>query len=270
MTKKPELSRLHIAALAYATQCGLRVFPINGKRPACAHGENDGTIDTGQIDEWWYAMPDAGIGCALRFTEWFVVDVDARSGGDEWFAAQLGLEPLPTPLICETGSGWPSAHYWFRRSPRLMQINAKCIAHAPGVDIKGLPYGYVILPPSRHPKTGREYAWWDGCEPFNTDPANPPGWLEDRILGTSRLIEHAQGGPLDMQLTFPRAVELISEGWHIGEQVGVGKWIVACPNAAHHTGKPGRRDSSTVLFAPSRPYGHGRIWCSHAHCAGVR
>lgn len=265
-------SRNHIAALAYADQCGLPVFPLapKSKRPLCAHGENDGTTDLKRIDEWWREAPSAGIGCALRFTPWFVLDVDARAGGDEWLAAQLGLDALPTPLICETGSGWPSAHYWFRRSPRLMQINAKSVAHANGVDLKGLPYGYVILPPTVHQNTGREYAWWDGCEPLNIEPALPPRWLEDRILGTATPLDHCRLPALDMGLSFPRAIELIEDGWTIGEQVGVGKWIVACPNAAQHTGKAGRRDSSTVLFAPSRPGGWGRIWCSHAHCSGVR
>jgi hypothetical protein len=151
-----------------------------------------------------------------------------------------------------------------------MQINAKNVAHASGVDLKGLPYGYVILPPTRHPDTGREYAWWDGCDPVDAYPSDPPNWLEDRILGMATVIDHSRPPALDMGLTFPRALELIENGWAIGEQVGVGKWIVACPNAAQHTSKPGRRDSSTVLFAPSRPGGHGRVWCSHAHCAGVR
>jgi hypothetical protein len=76
---------------------------------------------------------------------------------------------------------------------------------------------------------------------------------------------------LDMGLTFPRALQLLAEHWQIGMQVGPGKWICECPNAAAHTNDGKRRnDSSCVLFAPTKPGGWGRIYCSHAHCADIK
>jgi hypothetical protein len=261
-----------MAALAYAEVCGLSVFPIapGTKIPLKgSHGELDGTTDLDTIDSWWRLVPDAGIAVALRFTPYFVLDVDARAGGDAWWQAMIGADKPPTDLICESGSGWPSAHYWFRRSPRLEGYHAKQVPHAPGVDLKGLPFGYVALPPTLH-KSGKEYAWWDGCEPVNAEPPNPPRWLEDAILlGANPLTESSVS--FDMGLTFPRALELLAEGWPIGQQVGPGRWLCECPNAAQHSSDGKRRnDSSCVLFAPSRPGGWGRIYCSHGHCGWVR
>jgi hypothetical protein len=204
-----ERSKNAMAALAYAEVCGLSVFPIapGTKIPLKgSHGELDGTTDLDTIDSWWRLVPDAGIAVALRFTPYFVLDVDARAGGDAWWQAMIGVDSPPTDLICESGSGWPSAHYWFRRSPRLEGYHAKQVPHAPGVDLKGLPYGYVALPPTLH-KSGKEYSWWDGCEPVNAEPPNPPRWLEDAILLASTPLTDAYVS-FDMGLTFPRALEL--------------------------------------------------------------
>lgn len=268
-----KLSKNGIAALAYA-DIGLSVFPLapGTKFPLKgSHGELDGTTDADTIVSWWTMVPDAGIACALRFIDCFVVDVDARSDGNLWWDAMVGADKSPTDLICQTGSGWPSAHYWFRMSPRLQGYNGRHIPYAPGVDLKGLPYGYVALPPTKG-KSGTPYAWWDGCSPISTESPLPPRWLEDAILmGASRMRASLPSEDWrEDDLTFPRAMMAMAEGLHIGAQIGPGRWIVECPNAAQHTGGARRNDSSTVLFAPSKPGGFGRIYCSHAHCGAVR
>lgn len=267
-------SRNHRAARMYADQCGLSVFPLapGSKVPLKgSHAELDGTTDLDRIDEWWGRMPDAGVACALRYTDWFVLDVDARSGGDEWVAAMLGADFFDT-LICESGSGWPSAHFWFRRVPALEGFHAKQVPHAPGVELKGLPYGYVAMPPTIHPRTRRPYAWWDGGNPIEDTPADPPAWLVAAILADGRPLRGAPPVPLDVEVSaFHRGRQLLALGWDIGLQLGPGKWVCRCPNEDQHSPAPQRRtDSSCVLFAPTRPGGWGRIYCSHQHCAHVR
>jgi hypothetical protein len=251
-----------------------------------SRGELDGQplADSGEwrarIDSWWARTPDAGIACALRYSPFFVLDVDARNGGHVVWEAVFGLD-APTPLICESGSGWPSAHYWFVRTPRLEGLRARSMPRMPGVDIKGLPYGYVVLPPTVHPKTGVEYSWYDGCDPAAHVPAILPEYIENRILDAGAPIytgpsSYGKGaGSLD----FPRAAQLRAEGIRIGKCLGNGRWIVECPNAAQHTtgtkpvgprNAPGLRDSSTVLMAPAKSGGTGRILCLHSHCEHVR
>ena len=143
---------------------------------------------------------------------------------------------------------------------------------APGVELKGLPYGYVALPPTVHPKTGRRYAWWDGGDPAEDTPADPPDWLVKAILSESRPLTGRKLVPLDVELArFPRGQELLALGWDVGPQLGPGKWVCRCPNDGAHTVGIGRRmDSSCVLFAPNHPRGRGRIYCSHSHCSRVR
>jgi hypothetical protein len=48
----------------------------------------------------------------------------------------------------------------------------------------------------------------------------------------------------------------------LGPQIRPGVFAVRCPNEAAHTS--GRAfDTSTVIFAPSRPHERGTFYCSH-------
>lgn len=273
------LSRLHRAARLYADQLGLAVFPLvpGTKFPfRGSKGELDGTTDLEQIDKWWSASPEAGIACALRFTPYWVLDIDARSNGHLWLQQMADSEL--TTVTCATRSDG-SAHYWFQRTEQLQGYHMKGISWpgggepVAGVDVKGLSLGYVVLPPTVHPVTKKPYAWLDQQDPLTCEIQAPPLWLVQHLFNGRPPRQRTETiNRLDVGLDdFPRARELREQGYRIGKQLGPGKWVCECPNAsAHSTGKKQREDSSTVLFAPSHSGGHGRIYCSHAHCAHVR
>ncbi len=142
------MSDLATAAIDYARR-GLPVFPLipKTKRPACAHGKDDATVDLDRISAWWEANPRCNIG--LRPLRGYVVlDVDPRSGGT---LDALGALPQ-TRTAATGGGGW---HLWFRHDGRVRGR----LAGKTGVDIK-TSSGYLVVPPSIHPSGGR-YRWID-------------------------------------------------------------------------------------------------------------
>ena len=166
MTALHRLAGLDLV-LAYIA-AGVAVLPCRGKVPLTRHGKDDATLDAGQVAEWvarwpgcnWGGRPPEGI---------VVVDVDPRAGGkDTMLRLREQHGRLPATLTCRTGGGgW---HLWFSYSgPAVGKLG-------PGVDVK-TNTGYLILPPSAHPDTGREYEWLD--PDAVTAPA--PAWLR-RLL----------------------------------------------------------------------------------------
>jgi hypothetical protein len=185
------VSELGAAAVAYAG-AGYQVFPLRGKLPvgncpACeprspryrphraqecthelCHGLYAATSDPDRVQRWWTRRPQANIGarvpCGL-----LVVDVDPRHGGGARLA-QLEREHdrLPATRVSVSGRGDGGRHHWFLH-PGGPLTAARLGA---GLDLK-THTGYVLLPPSRHPATGRPYRW---VEPA-VDPAPLPSWL---------------------------------------------------------------------------------------------
>lgn len=270
-------SELGAAALDYAQRNLCSVFrltprdkiPLPREHESAEAGELIATRDPQLIEDWWKRTPDANIGAALRFGPLFVLDIDPRSGGDHWMRDLLPVDEALSTLVCETGSGGGSRHYWFVRPQRLTGLACKGLAT--GVDIKGIMKGYVVLPPSIHP-SGKSYEWYDFADPFETDIALAPDWLVAQVLMHSQMLTRS-GKVVDCAAPddFVRGKELLDSGWPVGRKVGPGKWLTVCPNQAQHTDRGRRRvDSSTVLMAPSTPAGRGRIFCSHGHCEHVR
>ena len=152
----------NLRAARWYAERGLAVFPLvpRTKVPqAGSHGELDGTTDAATIDKMWEGRPHLLIAVALRSTPFFVVDADARHCGDEWLRS---FPALPHTATCISGSGWPSTHHYFRRTPELEEVRTRKLVppggFCTGIDLKGLRAGYVVLPPSLHP-WGRRYEW---------------------------------------------------------------------------------------------------------------
>lgn len=138
------------AALDYAENYGWSVFPLNGKQPATRHGFKDATTDTATITGWFqvrHGVEPYNIGVAIPEGMW-VLDVDPRNGGMESFEKIQHL--LPKTLTTRTGSG--GGHLWFSGDP-------SSLPKMKGIDIKVGGKGYVVVPPSVHPETGKEYVW---------------------------------------------------------------------------------------------------------------
>lgn len=158
------------AALKYAEH-HWAVFPLRGKIPAIpkrigGRGVLDATTDIPQIIEWWARYPGANIGGQVP-TSMFALDTDPYHGGlDSLAVLESRYGQLPETLTDLSGRDDGGAHYFFRRPPgRLIGTRL-----GPGIDVK-TSTGYVVLPPSIHPTTGKPY------NRIEAPVAAPPPWL---------------------------------------------------------------------------------------------
>jgi putative DNA primase/helicase len=133
---------------------------LQGKRPIPGtHGHKDATTDPKVIKAWWKEYPDANVGIACDSEAGpIVIDIDGRDG-------MLSLAELNLPTTLEASSGRKNRkHFYFESCdvPIRRSIKVK-----PGIDVLG-DGGYVVAPPSIHPKTGRPYTWLNGnkIKPF--------------------------------------------------------------------------------------------------------
>ncbi|HEY0534135.1 MAG TPA: bifunctional DNA primase/polymerase [Actinoplanes sp.] len=154
------------AALAYARH-GIPVLPVHepvpggcscdrgvrcerpGKHPRLRHGLTDASTDPRQIELWWHRWPRANVGLRTGVAM-DVADVDSDEGR-HGLRHLLGGE-MPTGPQVRTGSGgW---HFWFRPTGFGNRVHL-----LPGLDWRGAG-GYVVAPPSRHPRG--DYRWVRG------------------------------------------------------------------------------------------------------------
>lgn len=166
---------------------GLHVFPLIGKMPYGGRGYLDATASPDDYAAMLASRPEAtNIGVQPGRAGLVVVDLDETKEAStvpalarlhEVAAAHGGL---PRTLTVRTGSG--GRHLYFRMPERrLGQLNGvKNPATGrteSGVDVRGAK-GYVVAPPSIHPKTGRAYEWVGGSFDWSK-VADLPGWLHD-------------------------------------------------------------------------------------------
>jgi len=146
----------HALALAEA---GWAVLPLNGKQPATIpglieHGHKDATIDPAVIRRIWGENPEYNIGCPVP-RSLLVIDVDPHNGGSlEELEHRAGAK-LPRTLEVISGRGDGGRHLYFKRPferPYRGDIPL-------GIDIK--INGYMVMPPSIHPASGKPYRWVD-------------------------------------------------------------------------------------------------------------
>jgi hypothetical protein len=88
-----------------------------------------------------------------------------------------------------TGSG--SRHRYYGPPPRKEVRNAQALRGVPGLDVRGHG-GFIVLPPSRHPETGRSYAWEAELLPPDRLPRFSPAWVYRR---TRRRVRSVVAGP---------------------------------------------------------------------------
>ena len=261
----------HLQAALWHAKQGISVFPLQpgDKRPLKGtHGELDGTLDTDVIKRWWARVP-YNIGAALRFTPYFALDIDSRSGGDELLdIVEEENGKLPDTVTVISASGWPNRHHWFRKTPELEACRVRGMGI--GIDVKGLGHGYVLVPPSETPKG--VYRYEDSSYLGQLPVSDPPAWLVARLLGMSKAKIN---GSVHAQSVDHRAFLLgcyFEVQGDLGIQIKPGVWAIRCPNSSSHTcGKD--FDGSTVLYAPnvlgftrvSEPI--GAVLCLHSHCA---
>jgi len=142
------------AAVAYAAR-GICILPVvhegpHAKEPLLPHGHLDASADIAEVTRWWKRHPDALIGFAIP-DDIVVIDIDPRNGGSlAALVAVVGI--LPPTLTVVSGRGDGGCHLYFERPPGQLRGKFSGVA---GIDVK--KSGYVIVPPSRHPETGKPY-----------------------------------------------------------------------------------------------------------------
>ena len=189
------------AAFGYARK-GWPVFPLKpGKKEPLGGGRGfkDASTSLTAVADWWTGNPDRNIGFAIPDSI-VVMDVDPRNGGLEAVARLQDDHSFIEPTLCAaSGRGDGGLHYYFQ-APDVHLVGNLGNAGYAGIDLKKVG-GYVVLPPSIHPDSGRPYRWvndWQPVEPM-------PSWLA--LLAEKPVIHQpaavARVGPVDS------AVELL-------------------------------------------------------------
>jgi Bifunctional DNA primase/polymerase, N-terminal/Primase C terminal 2 (PriCT-2) len=124
--------------------------PRLDKTPATKHGFHDASTDPGKIRAMFNGRPNCLIGVPTgTLAEFDVLDIDPRSGGNEWY--QASKHKLPETRVHHTRhGGW---HLLFKHLPGLQCDAGHKIAA--GVDIRA-DGGYVIWWPA-HGHSFTEY-----------------------------------------------------------------------------------------------------------------
>ena len=155
------LSAMLAPALEYAER-KFYVFPCwpRTKKPIPKNGFKAATIDVAKIETWWTEHPDANLAIACAMSSIVVLDIDVPgvahpdlkvSGEDTLAACAEKLGRLPETVTAQTGAG---GRHLFFLAPAGAEFKA---ALGPGVEIKSA--GYVMVAPSVHPDTGKQWRW---------------------------------------------------------------------------------------------------------------
>lgn len=167
-----------------ACTCGKRNCDNPGKHPRfdknlIPNGLKSATTDPERIREWWNRWPDANIGIVTGAKSGFVaLDIDPPEGEESMTDLEQQHGAIPDTVENITGSG--GRHILFR-CPDWYVPNSvgKNGGIAPGLDIRG-DGGYIIVPPSVH-SSGNRYEWEALHHPTETELAEIPRWLADKI-----------------------------------------------------------------------------------------
>ena len=174
MTNTNPTADLTEPAVNYARK-GWAVFRLQaGKKEPLGGGRGfkDATSSIAGVIDWWTDTPACNIGLAIP-ENLVVVDVDPRNEG---LVSLRKLESenefLDVTLCAASGRGDGGLHYYYQR-PDADLVGGLGNLGYPGIDLKKQG-GYVLLPPSVHPDTGRPYRWvnddWADIAPM-------PAWL---------------------------------------------------------------------------------------------
>lgn len=211
-TARREPHELLTAALRYADE-GWSVFMLGRtKRPVanCAacreadaehdseacpcltcHGFYSATRDPDRIRAMVRATPGGMLAGRTGAPSGVVaVDIDPRHGG------QVNRELMPRTAYVRTGSNPPGLHLDYRHPGVCVPNSVGRLG--PGVDVRG-DGGYVVLPPSVHPRTGRPYEWVRRVPVEEMPPAlvgacMPPAPPVVATTGTRATSARAAGG----------------------------------------------------------------------------
>lgn len=187
------------AALWYAQKKKWAVFPLHtvnergmcscrkrdcenaGKHPRwdkelLPNGVKGASTDMEKIIQWWTKWPDANIGVATGAASGFIVlDIDPPLGEESIEEIERAHGPLPDTIEAITGSG--GRHILFKQPSWYVKSSSGEIGK--GLDVRG-DGGYIVVAPSLH-KSGQRYEWEIEHRPEETELAEIPEWLADKL-----------------------------------------------------------------------------------------
>ena len=166
----------HAAALDYAS-VGLRVVPLleRSKVPRQRGWPRKASVDRRRIGGWFRRWPEGNLGIATGGGI-VALDVDPRNGGEKALKRLIDEHgPLPPTAEALTGSG--GRHFLFL-VPAGHRVGCRD-DWRPGIDVKG-EGGQLVVEPSVHPKTGKEYVW---LRHPRQGIAEAPDWLIGELQG---------------------------------------------------------------------------------------
>ncbi len=152
---------------------GWNITPLNGKKPLL-EGWSKRPKPTPELVRGWVEQGH-NLGVVTGATSGVdVIDDDTADGSAE---AKLAIPPTPT---VRTGSG--RRHHYIKHVEGVRNSASKL---AEGVDVRG-DGGQVVLPGSKHPITGKEYAWEDGRSPSDLPFAQVPTALVEKARSSTK------------------------------------------------------------------------------------
>lgn len=179
-----ELSKLHLAAIAYAEQ-GIPVFPcrVGEKSPITPNGFHDATTDIEQINLWWNENENYNIGFSPAMANLTVIDLDP-----EYKLPQA----LPPTYSVKTPRG---VHAYFAG---ITKSSASKIGEHVDIRSEG---GYVLAPPSV--VNGATYQVIE-----DLDYAPLPQWVIDAAQKPASILK-ATVEEVDLEINIQRAKDWI-------------------------------------------------------------
>jgi hypothetical protein len=169
-TRPDESHDLLTAARAYAT-LGLPIIPLRGKVPAVTAWQHF-IANAVNVNLWFSPDRRANIGLRTGESGYIVIDTDTEEA-ERWVRAHLP----ESPMRALSGNG--STHRYYQRPPRKEIRNRQGLRGIHGLDVRGHA-GYIVLPPSRHPETGKPYQWLTDFRHPEGLPRFSPAWVYRR------------------------------------------------------------------------------------------
>ena len=163
------------------TTLNLEVFPVKGKIPLTQRGFKDASKDLEQLERWHAEFPNCNWG--VRTGKLVVVDVDVSRQHEDGTVTPNGYDTLedlegrygslPETVVVHTGGG--GRHHYYRVKEPISSGKL-----ADSIDFKA-DGGYVVLPESIHPNTGKPYLFEEGYRLGDIPIAPLPDWVRQIV-----------------------------------------------------------------------------------------
>jgi hypothetical protein len=170
MTQQPDTAGIYEAARGYAEK-SLPIIPLRGKVPA-VKGWQEFVANEINLRLWFGPPRSSNIGLRTGESGYVVIDTDSVEA-EAWVRSHCA----DTPLVARSGAG--STHRYYANPARKEIRNRQGLRRIPGLDVRGHG-GFIVLPPSVHPATGKRYEWLTEFRLPSGLPRFSPSWVYER------------------------------------------------------------------------------------------